>query len=122
MKHGQVDLVFIRNDLAEYWQKWPLRHYRLISSPKIVRGNDGDYLVVRYRIAFQVENSTERISGEAEYMVGIVDLWEAPRVFSLEKKIMRSLMGIGPSLMPFALRSTSPNRKLSFGETEKLNS
>jgi hypothetical protein len=33
MDHGQVDVAFIRNDLAEYWQKWPVRHCRLISSP-----------------------------------------------------------------------------------------
>ena len=89
MDHGQVDVAFIRNDLAEYWQKWPFRHYRLISSPETVRANDGDYLIVRYRIAFDVQNRTKRISGEAEYMLGIFDSYKNPPVFAMKENILR---------------------------------
>ena len=88
MNYGEVDVAFIRKDALEYRQKWPLRRYRLVSSPEIMRHKDRDVLVVRYRMAFDVENSAKQISGEAEYFVAILDSSRAPRIFAVKESIL----------------------------------
>ena len=89
MQYGQVDLDFIQKDTIEYRQKWPIRHYRLVSSPEITRPKDHpDILIVYYRMAFEVENNAKRISGEAEYLLGILDSAKAPRILSASEKIL----------------------------------
>jgi hypothetical protein len=89
MQYGQVDLDFIRKDTIEYRQKWPIRRYRLVSSPEIKRPKDSpNSLIVSYRMAFEVENNAKRISGEAQYLLGILDWAKTPEIAGVSEKIL----------------------------------
>jgi hypothetical protein len=88
MQYGQVDRDFIQRDVIEYRQKWAIRHYRLASTPEITRHKNPDILIVSYRMAFQVENSTKQISGEAGYLVGILDSAKDPRILRVSETIL----------------------------------
>jgi hypothetical protein len=53
--HGAVDRPYIKNELAVYDQRWPIRKYTLGDSVSVVK--TGNNTVAKVRVAFQVANS-----------------------------------------------------------------
>ncbi|HKP04065.1 MAG TPA: peptidoglycan-binding domain-containing protein [Chthoniobacterales bacterium] len=52
--HGAVDKPYIRNELAVYDQRWPVRKYSLGDSVRVVR--NGNFTIARIRVSFDVAN------------------------------------------------------------------
>jgi S1-C subfamily serine protease len=47
---GTVDVDFIRNDIAEFWRRWPRREYHLLDNPVARTGPGPNQFLVTYRV------------------------------------------------------------------------
>ncbi|HQF37171.1 MAG: hypothetical protein B6D44_17180 [Ignavibacteriales bacterium UTCHB2] len=62
---GWVDKNFIIRDKINYFDKWPLRKYELISNLELTKGNNQNQWIVDFNYACLVSNNSRRLSGEA---------------------------------------------------------
>ena len=87
--HGAVDQAYIRNELAVYNQRWPVRKYTVGDSLRVVRA--GTNTLAKVRVAFQVANITHnrKASGRTDNTFSLAKNGNSLEIVSVKEARVR---------------------------------
>lgn len=87
--HGVVDRPYIKNELAVYDQRWPMRKYTLGNSLRVVR--IGNNTVAKIRVSFEVANTehNRRASGRTDNIFNLAKRGESLEIVSIKEARVR---------------------------------
>ena len=87
--HGVVDRPYIKNELAVYDQRWPIRKYSLGNSLRVVR--TGNNTVAKVRVAFEVANNDQsrKASGRTDDTFNLAKRDDSLEIVSLKEARVR---------------------------------
>lgn len=106
--HGAVDRSYIRNELAVYDQRWPIRKYSLGDSLRVVRS--GNNTVAKIRVAFEVANTEHSRSarGRTDNTFNLAKRGDSLEIVSVKEARVR---------LPSKHRRRPPNFPAAVGRT-----
>jgi peptidoglycan hydrolase-like protein with peptidoglycan-binding domain len=87
--HGVVDRPYIKNELAVYDQRWPVRNYTLGDSLRILR--TGNNTVAKIRINFQVTNAehSRKANGRTDDTFNLAKRGDSLEIVSIKEARVR---------------------------------
>ena len=87
--HGAVDKPYIRNELAVYDQRWPIRKYTLGDSLRVIR--TGTNTIAKIRINFQVANTdhNRKASGRTDETISLAKRGDSLEIVSIKEARVR---------------------------------
>jgi hypothetical protein len=87
--HGTVDRPYIKNELAVYDQRWPIRKYTLGDSLRVVR--KGNNTIAKIRVNFQVANNehNRKASGRTDDTFNLARRGDSLEIVALKEARVR---------------------------------
>jgi peptidoglycan hydrolase-like protein with peptidoglycan-binding domain len=106
--HGVVDKPYIRNELAVYDQRWPIRKYTLGDSLRVER--KGNNTIARILVAFEVANTehSRKASGQTNDTFNLAKRGDSLEIVSIKEERVRR---------PSRRRRRPPNFPAAVGRT-----
>jgi peptidoglycan hydrolase-like protein with peptidoglycan-binding domain len=106
--HGVVEKSYIRNELAVYDQRWPVRKYTLGDSLRVQRA--GNSTIANIRVAFEVANPehTRRANGQIDDTFSLAKRGDSLEIVSVKEMRVRR---------PTRHRRKPPNFPAAVGRT-----
>jgi hypothetical protein len=106
--HGAVDKSYIRNELAVYDQRWPVRKYTLGDSLRVNRVNNNT--VAKVRVAFEVANNehNRKARGRTDDVFNLSKRGDSLQIISVKEARVRR---------PSRHRRKPPNFPAAVGRT-----
>lgn len=86
---GTVDHAFVEQDQRRYYKTWPDRFFELLDGPVVIE-DDGDAVVLRFTIRYEVSGAGRRASGMTENTMRVRRFEDGLKIVGMSERKVNS--------------------------------